>query len=416
MNGGLDMIAGGVEMVELKNATDRASVPVLDFDFFQEETLRSPYSLYETLRELGPAIYVPRYDVYIVSRYADVQTVMKDWERFTSTGGTGLSDVRKPGSWRVQPSISIVDPPDHTIFRTIMNRIISPLVVRGWTETFLREGEKVVEEALAKGTFDAVQEIAETFVLKVFYPVLGVNITREQATILGELSFNSIGPQNAMYQRSAEKAAPLMEWWQRNQQREALTPGGWGEQLFQAEDAGEVPQGTASGLMMSLTRGGTDTTISVIGSALRLLAKNGDQWQKLRADPSRARAVFEEAMRCESPLQSMFRTTRGPVELSGAMLEPDRKVHMLLGSANRDPRKWPEPDRFDISRNTGGHLALGFGVHNCVGQMIARLEAEAVLKPFAERVASFELLEEPMYRVNNSLRTLDSLRMKVKLN
>jgi 4-methoxybenzoate monooxygenase (O-demethylating) len=403
-------------MVELKHATDRASVPVLDIDFFQEETLGSPYSLYEKLRELGPVIYVPRYDIYMVSRYADVQTVMKDWEHFTSTGGNCIADVRKPGAWRVGGPISDVDPPDHTIVRTIMNRIISPLVVRGWRETFLREGEQVVEEALAKGTFDAVRDIAETFVLKVFYPALGVNITREQATILGELNFNAIGPRNTLYHRSAEEAAPLMEWWQRNQQRDALAPGGWGDQLFQAEDAGEVPQGTASGLMMSLTRGGTDTTISAIGSALLLLAKNGDQWQKLRADPSRARATFEEAIRCETPIQTMFRTTTGPVELSGAMLEADKKVHMLPGSANRDPRKWPEPDRFDISRNTAGHLALGFGVHNCVGQMIARLEAEAVLKPFAERVASFELLEEPMYRVNNSLRTLDSLRMKVKLN
>jgi cytochrome P450 len=98
------------------------------------------------------------------------------------------------------------------------------------------------------------------------------------------------------------------------------------------------------------------------------------------------------------------------------MLEADKKVQMLPGSANRDPRKWPEPDRFDISRNAAGHLSLGFGVHQCLGQMIARLEAEAVLKPFAQRVASIELLEEPTHRANNSLRTLESLRMKVTRN
>jgi 4-methoxybenzoate monooxygenase (O-demethylating) len=409
-------LLGGSEMAELSQVTNGVPAPVLDFDFFQEETLLSPYSLYETLRELGPAIYVPKYDIYMVTRYADVQTVLKDWQRFTSAGGAGMSDIRKPGAWRPGSPLVESDPPAHTELRTMMNRLISPAVVRGWREAFHREGARFVEEALAKGTFDAVRDIAEPFVMKVFYAAVGINITREQAVLLGNLNFNSLGPQNAMYHRSVEECAPLMEWWQSSQRREVLIPGGWGEKIFLAEDAGEIPKGTASGMMMTLTRGGTDTTISAIGSALWLLAKHEDQRQKVRADPSLAKGAFEEAIRLESPIQTIFRTTTGRVELSGVMLEADKKVQLLLGSANRDPRKWPEPDRFNITRDTTGHAPFGFGVHNCVGQMIARLEAEAVLKPFAERVASFELLEEPQHRVNNSLRTLESLRMKVTQN
>lgn len=395
---------------------DAAGVPVMDFEFWEEETLRSPYALFETLRELGPAVYVPRYDLYMVPRHADVQTVLHDWQRFTSTGGAGLSDIRKPGAWRAAGPIVEADPPNHTQVRTIMNRIISPVVVRGWRETFMREGEAIVDAALAKGTFDAVRDIAEAYVFKVFPAALGVDITRDQAIIVGDMNFNALGPQNAMYKKSVEEVAPIMDWWQKSLTRDALLPGGWGEQIFQAEDNGEVPNGTASGLMMSLLRGGMDTTVSAIGSALWLLATNEDQWEALRADPSLARGAFEETIRLEAPIQSFFRTTTGPTELSGARLEGDKKVQVLPGSANRDPRKWENPDRFDIRRNASGHVALGHGVHNCVGQMIARLEAEAVLKPFAEKVRRIELVEEPRHRPNNSLRTLDGLHLNVTLS
>src|SRR5208282_4930324 len=113
-----------------------------------------------------------------------------------------------------------------------------------------------------------------------------------------------------------------------------------------------------------------------------------DQFGALRADPSKARAAFEEAIRLETPVQTFFRTTTRDVELGGATIPEGEKVLMLLGAANRDPRQWREPDRYNIDRATTGHVGFGAGVHMCVGQLLARLEGETLLAALARAFAA----------------------------
>jgi cytochrome P450 len=133
----------------------------------------------------------------------------------------------------------------------------------------------------------------------------------------------------------------------------------------------------------------------------------------VRADPNLWRSAFDEVLRWDSPVQTFFRTTSRPVEVGGVTLGADEKVLLFLGSANRDPARWAEPDRFDAGRNTSGHVALGHGIHLCVGQMIARLEAEMLLQAFAKRVARFEIDGEPRRKLNNTLRAFERLPVKV---
>ena len=134
---------------------------------------------------------------------------------------------------------------------------------------------------------------------------------------------------------------------------------------------------------------------------------------RLRADPSKARAAFEEAVRLETPVQTFFRTTTREVELGGATIPEGEKVLMLLGAANRDPRKWPDPDRYDIDRPTAGHVAFGAGVHMCVGQLLARLEGETLLAALARAFARIEPDGEPTPLLNNTLRGWTRLPVRV---
>jgi len=389
--------------------------PELSVDPFDLEILADPYPYYDRLRDIAPVVRNTVYDVYTVTRHAETQAVYADWQSFTSTHGVGMSDVTKPGAWRPAGPIVEADPPDHTKVRGVLNKILSPLVIRGWRESFEREGAALVDRLLQQDTFDGVRDVAETFVLNVFPRALGVEIDREQAIAVGDLNFNQLGPNNSLVQESLAKVAPHLDWWQRSMQRESMIPGGFGEQIFKAEEAGDLKPGTSSGLMMSFLRGGMDTTISGIGSTLWLLATHPDQWDLVHGDPSRVRAAFEETIRFESPIQTNFRTTTRPVELAGFRLEAGMKVQLLPGCANRDPLKWPDADRFDITRSAQGHVALGHGIHVCIGQMIARLEAESVLKPLAERVRKLELAGPVRHRPNNSLRTLESLPLRVTL-
>ena len=136
----------------------------------------------------------------------------------------------------------------------------------------------------------------------------------------------------------------------------------------------------------------------------RLCAKRDRQFAALRADPTKARAAFEEAIRLESPVQTFFRTTTREVALGGATIAEGEKILMLLGAANRDPRKWRDPDRYDIDRATAGHVGFGAGIHMCVGQLLARLEGETLLAALARAFARIEPDGQPVPLFNNTLR------------
>jgi hypothetical protein len=143
------------------------------------------------------------------------------------------------------------------------------------------------------------------------------------------------------------------------------------------------------------------------------LAHNPAQFAALRADPAKARAAFEEAVRLETPVQTFFRTTARETAFGGATIAEGEKVLMLLAAANRDPRKWPDPGRYDIDRSTAGHVGFGAGVHMCVGALLARLEGEALLGALARRIARIEPDGEPTPLYNNTLRGWARLPVRV---
>jgi cytochrome P450 len=160
--------------------------------------------------------------------------------------------------------------------------------------------------------------------------------------------------------------------------RAALRPGSLGAAVFEAVDRGEVAEDEAALLVRSLLSAGLDTTVYGLGNALFALATHPEAWAQLHARPELARAAFEEALRFESSVQTFFRTTTRETELGGVALPADAKILLFLGAANRDPRRWDEPDRFDIGRKSSGHVAFGYGIHSCVGQAVARMEGEIV--------------------------------------
>jgi len=159
---------------------------------------------------------------------------------------------------------------------------------------------------------------------------------------------------------------------------------------------------------------GVDTTVSGIGAAVYSLARFPEQFDRLRADPSLARSAFEEAVRFETPVQTFFRTTTRLVELGGIAVGEGEKVLMFLGAANRDPRHWERPDDYDITRRTVDHVGFGSGIHQCVGQLLARLEGECVLSALARKGGSLEITGLPRRRYNNTLRALASLPLTVR--
>lgn len=392
-------------------------IPVLDYDPYLPETLVDPYPMHEAVREAGAFVRLQPYPTVVASaRHEQVHAVLNDHTNFVSSAGVGLSNFNLEPPFRPKSLILEADPPLHTQTRSVLSRILSPKVVMQIRSTFAAEAEALLDRCLAKGSIDGIHDLAQPYPLKVFPDAVGLNTDgagRENLLIYGDMVFNSMGPRNELLARSAQRVGPVTDWIMAHCARENLRPGGFGDQIYQAADAGEISLEQAPMLVRSFLSAGVDTTINGIGNALYALAHHPGEYAKLHADPSLARPAFEEALRWESTAQTFFRTVGKPTAIAGLTLEQNTKVLCFLGGANRDPRKWPNPQRYDIARRPVGHVALGSGIHGCVGQAVARLEGEVVLTALAKRVKAIEVTGPHTRRLNNTLRALDTLPLRL---
>jgi 4-methoxybenzoate monooxygenase (O-demethylating) len=389
--------------------------PVSDADPFSAGFFDDPFPIHAQLRDAGAVVWLRRYGTYAVARHEEVYTVLRDWQTFCSSRGVGLSDFKKEKPWRLPSLLLETDPPLHDRTRTVVARILSPAAMRSLREGFAAAADRMVDELLERRSFDAVPNLAETFPLRVFPDAVGLPPEgRENLLPYSNMVFNSFGPRNEFFEEAVENAAPVLEWVQRQSRREHLLPGGFGAQIHDAVATGEISTDEAPILVRSLLTAGVDTTVSGIGAAIYCLARFPEEWRKLRENPSLARNAFEEAVRYETPVQTFFRTTARPVEIGGTPIDEGAKVLMFLGAANRDPRKWPDPDRYDMSRKLVGQVGFGAGVHVCVGASLARLEGEVLLEALARKVSIIDITGPISRRYNNTLRGLASLPVTLR--
>jgi 4-methoxybenzoate monooxygenase (O-demethylating) len=388
--------------------------PAISVDPFSHAFLDNPYPHHEAMREAGPVVWLEHYGIWGMARHQEVRDALSDHQTYCSGAGVGLSDFRKEMPWRPPSIILEADPPLHSRTRAVLVRILSPAAINVLRERLTQEAEALADRLLAKGEFDGIADLAEPYPLKVFPDSVGISGDgRENLMPYGNMVFNGFGPRNELFNKAMACAGPVRDWIMSKCSRAALAPDGLGMQIFHAVDSGELTEAEAGMLVRSFLSAGIDTTVYGLGNALWCFAKYPEQWKILRENPSLIRLAFEEVLRFESPVQTFFRTTTRDVEVGGVRLGEGQKVLIFMAAANRDPRRWERPDEFDVKRRATGHMTFGTGIHGCVGQAVARLEAEAVFAALAKRVARFEMTAEPTRRLNNTLRGLDTLPLRV---
>lgn len=390
--------------------TPPPGVTVSHADPFSLDFFADPYPTHEALREAAPVVWLARWGCYGVARYDEVKVMLEDPATFCSSRGVGLSDFAKETPWRPPSLILEADPPAHTRTRGVLNRVLSPAVMKTLRDGFAEAAEAKVDELIERKTFDGVVDLAEAYPLSVFPDAMGLpKEGREHLLPYAAVVFNAFGPPNELRQKAIERSLPHQAWVAEHCQRDALAPGGFGACIHARVDDGTLEAHEAPLLVRSLLSAGIDTTVNGIGAALYCLARFPDQFARLRAEPSLARRAFDEAVRFETPVQTFFRTTTRATELGGVPIGEGEKVLMFLGAANRDPRRWEKPDTYDIGRQTSGHVGFGLGTHNCVGQLLARLEGEVMLTALAKKVARIEMTGPETRLFNNTLRGLERL-------
>ena len=391
------------------------TIPSLAIDPFDEEFLGHPYAHHDVLRDAGAVVWLEAIGCYGMARYAEVQPALKDWQVFVSGRGVGLSDFATEEPWRPPSLLLEADPPLHDRTRGLMNKVASLVSLKSAMPEWRAKAERLIDALVERGSFDAVTDLGEAFPLSIFPDLVGLpDEGREYLIPYGTTAFNAFGPRNALLQKSMADAADATAWVASVCKRDRLKPGGWGAAVFAAVDHGECSEAEAERLVRSLLTAGVDTTVNGIGNMIHALATHPDQWTKLRADPSLTKRAFEESLRWDSTVQTFFRTTSRAVEVAGQSIPEGAKVLLFLAAANRDPRHWERAEEFDITRSASGHVGFGFGIHQCLGQMVARMEAEAVLDAMIPRIAEIRLAGEPVRRLNNTLHALSRLPVEIR--
>ncbi|SEK56321.1 hypothetical protein SAMN04515665_10346 [Blastococcus sp. DSM 46786] len=393
-----------------------AALPTDDVDPFSHEVLEDPLPMQEALREAGPMVHLTRYDVYAFARYEQVHAALVDWQDFQSAAGVGLSNFRHEEPWRPPSLLLEADPPRHDAPRRVLTKVLGPRALRRLRDRWTADAEALVDEVLASGAeFDAVRDLTSVFPLRVFPDAVGLGREgRENLLPYGDHAFNAFGPANDLVERGTPRVAELSAWVADRCRREALAPVGFGADIWAASDRGEITPEMAPLVVRSLLTAGVDTTVHGLSAVLHAFATHPEEWQRLRVQPSLARLAFDEAVRWESPVQTFFRTATSDVRVGDHVVPDGSKILMFLGAANRDPRRWTRPDAFDLTRDPSGHVGFGMGIHQCVGQHVARLESEAVLTALARRVRSLELAGPAVRHHNNTLRAWESIPVRVR--
>lgn len=379
-------------------------VPHSDVDLFADDVLEDPYPAYRRLREQGGAVYLDALDAWALPRYDDIRAALGDWQTFSSVHVALNGAVNE----MLEGTVLAADPPEHDRLRAVLSDRLGPRAIRHLQTDIEARALVLVDDVLANESFDAVRDLATVFPFSVVFDLIGLpEVARPNMLRWADATFEVCGPMNERTQLGLPILAELFEWVSTLAATD-LKEGSMGRAVFEAADAGRIQPESCIPLIAAYTSAGLDTTINAIANSIHLFATHPAEWDRVCADPALLGSAFNEVLRYDAPVQVFGRMTTKDTTIDGVPVPAGAQLLMLYGSGNRDKRHYPDPDRFDASRDPADHLTFGYGTHGCAGQALAKIEAHAVLRALASRVRRFEV-GEPVRHLNNTVRGLSSL-------
>jgi cytochrome P450 len=367
------------------------------FDFFNPEVMRDPYPYFAEMRDKAPIYYDARLQAHVLSRYEDVSFVLKNHALFSSTkirvAGRLQEERSSIQELSTVSSLVATDPPVHTRMRGLVSRSFTPKQINAMEPRVRELSRELVAQMSSRSEFDFMDALASPLPVTIIAEMLGIDPSRRRD--FKHWSDTLIQSSNASMQtgktpdevvRSAKEMLAYMTEVAEARRREPR--GDLISLLVQETDgvAALTPQEVNSFTVLLLIAG-NETTTNLLGNAITALIRHPEEYERFRREPSAAAcsAICEETLRYDSPVIGLFRRTTQEVEVSGGKLPADSSVLVLMAAANHDPRKFPDPQRFDPRRDTTGLLSFGHGIHFCLGAPLSRLEAPVALQELMER-------------------------------
>jgi cytochrome P450 len=378
----------------------------LAIDLYADEAIRDPHPLYRAIRERAPAVWLPAHGVWALGRFEDVRAALRADGVLVSGRGVALSPL--VNGMRSDNTL-VSDGEAHRRRRAVLMKPMMPsalVEVRGEIERLARER---VDDLLRRDAFDGIADFARHLPVSVVSRLVGLpEAGRERMLEWAAATFDALGPANARLQASA---GPFLEMAKYIQELDPATlrPEGWALRLFSAGRDGQLGPEEVRGLLIDYIAPSLDTTILAAGHLLWLLGAHPEQWEVVRTNPELVPNAVHEALRYEAPVRGFTRHAVERYACGEVEIPAGERVLVIYGSANRDERRYTDPDRFDVTRDARDHLAYGHGVHRCAGGHLAQLELESLLRALVERVRRIEV-SEPVVLMNNVLRGYASFR------
>jgi cytochrome P450 len=390
---------------------EATAVPTTDLDIFSNEVTGNP-RLLRDIRDIAPAVWVPQHDFWLLSRYDIVRNAAVDWQTYSSAEGVALLPE---GNAPVIGAIIATDPPQHDVIRGVLASQTSPRAMARLKDQIAEEVDEIVAAALQETDLDGIA-LAQAIPRKIVGDLIGIPAEPRHHLFDGADAVNfTFGPASERLKSLIPAVIEYVEWIASVSNRAALRPGSWGAAILDAVDAGILEERSGQLQINALLVAGLDTTSNALGSLLRIVAEQPEVWDAMKRDPALVRGVFEETLRMWSPVRGFFRVTTRDVDVEGVTIPAGSRVLLNFLAANRDERHYANPDTFDITRNPSDHLSFGYGMHGCVGQAVARLEAHSLITSLLKRVDRFELTGEPSHRDNPLINGLADLPLRAHL-
>ncbi len=382
-----------------------------DIDLYTEDNLLNPFENYRVLRDMGSVVFLEKLNMYVAARYEDVRTILENPEIFVSGNGVTMNDTV---NMALRGIGLCSDAEEHRRIRRVEARPLNPRALRELRDTITEQAEAVVDKVVEAKTFDAVTDLAQALPLSIVSNLVGVpEEGRERMLDWAAGNFNAFGPMSERTGASMGVFEEMVNYAMTQCVPDRLKPGSWAAMLHEAADNGEISEQEARLMALSYIAPSLDTTIFAISNAISLFAANPDQWDIVRENPSVIPNAINEVLRLESPIQGFSRYAVKDHAFGDEILPADSRIIILFGSANRDERRWEEPERFDVRRDRAGdHVAFGYGEHACIGNNLARMEIAALLTALAPKVRRFTINASERV-INSTLRGFGRMEVTV---
>lgn len=391
------------------HGTSAKTCPVLEgFDPMSASFLAEPYGFLSALREESPVFYEPALDYYLVTRYADVEAVMKDRERFSASNASSpiwpvapeARAILDAGFPRV-PTLNNADPPRHTVMRKAVLACLPPRRFAALEPALREYAGALVEHLVAQPVVDLVAEFSFPFPAFAAFSLLG--FPHEDTDMIrgwcGRRVLLTYGRVPADEQ--VEIARNVVEFWQYTEQFVHTRHQDLGDDFtsdllrLHDEDPERISVFDIVNIVYSMALAGHETTMNAITNTAAALLAERERWEALCADPSLVPGALEEGMRFDSPIITWRRVAREDSDVGGVTIPAGAKVMLLFGSAHYDPARFSRPEAFDPARpNASDHFAFGHGPHFCLGAPLARLEGRIALELLLAAAPGMRLAEE----------------------